>query len=556
MPQGRINRPILPQGLPLEARTNQPMNKKTSGNISGLLQQGIPTSENTPDLPSQSLRPGCDPSNPLTPAQLNRLAKNTLESHFGQVWISGEISSFTRHAASGHCYFTLKDKHASISCAWFRRQIRPGQNIRNGDSVLIFGQISLYEARGAFQVIVQRVESGGQGDLYQQFLALKKRLEELGLFDRRFKKDVPAHPRRIAIVTSKSGAAVQDVLKTIARRNPLLEVQIFHASVQGDGASETLISALEQADAGGFDAILLTRGGGSLEDLWAFNDEGLAHTIFTLKTPLVSAVGHERDFTIADEVADARAATPTAGAELLSPNLHVTRLRLQHAQRQLSHLAERQLQQSAQTLDNTENRLYRGHPLRHLARQSQNIGRYQHILQHRVRQQVAGLSTRLNTAQRHLHLAHPAHRLAHTRQRLEKSTGRLIEAILSQTQLRKGNTQTLLQRLWRQLPNLAVSQQNLAHLQARLTQSAPAQLERKHARLQSAIDLMERLSPLKVLQRGYSITLKAQSGEVITQASQVKPGDILQTQLGQGLILSRTIDIEPAISQPLTDAEQ
>lgn len=489
--------------------------------------------------PSPREQAGKSPQQALTPAGLNRLARQAIEQRFGRVWITGEVSGFSRHPASGHCYFSLKDAQASVSCAWFRRQIRPGQHVQNGDRVLILGQISLYEARGAFQVIVQRLEAAGQGDLHQEFLRLKKRLEELGLFDARFKKPLPARPQRIAIVTSRSGAAVQDVLKTIARRNPLLEFAIFHAAVQGENAPEKLMAALEAADQAGFDAILLTRGGGSLEDLWAFNHEGLAHTLFTLQTPVVSAVGHERDFTIADFVADARAATPTAGAELLSPDLGMTRLRLRQQAQRLNHAMLRTLHNTAQAIDQLETRLFRAQPGRQTAMADRTIRQLNHRLSTSVQQSLKSQRHTLEALETALSRNHPQRKLVQQKQRLERLCQRLQAAAGTTAAQAQQTLQHTSHRLLRQIPTTDHWQHRLSVQQSRLHQAWKNRHLGEHHRLQQLEQALEKLSPLKVLERGYSITQNARTGAVITDASQVQAGEHLLTRLHVGRLVSQ-----------------
>ncbi len=489
--------------------------------------------------------PGSSPENALSPAALNRLARHAVEKHIGRVWISGEVTGFSRHAASGHCYFSLKDAQASVSCAWFRRQIRPGQSLQNGDKVLILGQVSIYEARGAYQVIVQRVEVGGQGDLHQQFVALKKRLEELGLFDAQFKKPLPAHPRRIAIITSHSGAAVQDVLKTIARRNPLLEVVLLHAAVQGESAPQELIAALEKADAGDFDAILLTRGGGSLEDLWAFNDEGLAHTLFTLQTPVISAVGHERDFTIADYVADRRAATPTAGAELLSPDLRATRVGLQKKAQRLQYLAERHTQQAAQATDQLSSRLFRADPRRAIAQLKHRLAQRQQRLYARGQMHLRQAAARLKTKEDALARSHPHRRLNSNKAQLAKQLNQLLAAVSGQLGQADESTRQRFHRLMQHTPRTREHHQSLKTNRQRLQQALQTHWQEAQTRFQHRLQLLDQLSPLRVLERGYSITQHLDSGKVITHSQQVSAGDKILTRLRQGALVSTVQSVRP-----------
>lgn len=311
----------------------------------------------------------------LTPTQLANAARELLEHGLPLLWLEGEVSNFTR-AKSGHLYFTLKDTAAQIRCAMFRpRTMHVRFAVRDGQQVLVRARVTLYEPRGEFQLQVEHMEEYGLGALQQQFEQLKTRLDAEGLFASAHKKPLPGLPKRIAIVTSSKGAAIRDVLAVLARRFPLLVVDIFSVLVQGTEAAKQLRESLMAAEKLGlYDLILLTRGGGSLEDLWAFNDELLAYAIFACKTPVVSAVGHEVDFTIADFVADLRAATPSAAAELIVPDradlivrLHVLAKRMQAAQ-------TRRIERKIQQTDHALLRLRNHHPLRHLTLLRQRLG--------------------------------------------------------------------------------------------------------------------------------------------------------------------------------------
>jgi len=233
--------------------------------------------------------------------------------------VQGEVSNLTYHR-SGHVYFSLKDKQAQLSCVMFKTQAQRNERIQEGDDIVITGDISVYVPRGSYQIIIQKIRKGGKGDLYQQFLMLKEKLKEEGLFDVRFKKPIPLIPRQIGVITSPTGAAVRDIVRTILRRYPAVTVKIFPAIVQGDGGAASIIRSLTQAQEELLDVIILARGGGSLEDLWNFNEETVARSIFASRIPVITGIGHETDFTIADFVADYRASTPTAAAEHAVPD--------------------------------------------------------------------------------------------------------------------------------------------------------------------------------------------------------------------------------------------
>ncbi len=290
--------------------------------------------------------------NVLSPSQLNTLARDLLEGAFPLVWVEGELGNVSR-PASGHLYFTLKDARAQVRAAMFRPKSQWLKFVpREGLRVLARGRLTLYEARGEYQLVLDHMEEAGEGALRRAFEALRARLQGEGLFDPARKRPLPAHVRRLAVITSPSGAAVRDVLSVLARRFPLLEVELLPTLVQGEAAAAQITALLRRADASGrYDAILLTRGGGSLEDLWAFNDEQLARAIAASTTPVVSAVGHETDFSLSDFAADLRAPTPSVAAELLVPDRRDLDARLRNLQRRLAQLQAHALGQAMQRAD-------------------------------------------------------------------------------------------------------------------------------------------------------------------------------------------------------------
>ena len=288
----------------------------------------------------------------ISVSQLNRKAKSLLEAGIAKLWVEGEISNMAR-PASGHIYFSLKDEKAQVRAAWFRqRQKGPAISFKNGDKVLAFGRVSLYEARGDYQLIVEDLEPAGEGVLKQRFDALKKKLLAEGLFDEERKQPLPSLPTRIGVITSPSGAAVRDVITVLARRFPAVPVVVYPSAVQGDAAPGELITALQKAiDRDECDVLIMGRGGGSLEDLWAFNDEALARAIVECPIPVVSAVGHEVDFTIADFVADVRAPTPSGAAEIVVPDRHDWLRRINVLAARIAHFGERAVEDRAQQVD-------------------------------------------------------------------------------------------------------------------------------------------------------------------------------------------------------------
>ncbi len=326
----------------------------------------------------------------ITVSQLNRQVKTLLEKGLARLWIEGEISNIAR-PASGHVYFSLKDASAQIRCAFFRqRQRGPTIGLKNGDQVLAFGRVSLYEPRGDYQLIVEQVEPAGEGALKRQFEVLKKKLAAEGLFDEDRKQDLPDLPERIGVITSPSGAAVRDVLTVLRRRFPSIPVVIYPAAVQGDAAPAELIAALETAvQRDECDVLIIGRGGGSLEDLWAFNDEGLARAIADCPVPVVSAVGHEVDFTIADFVADVRAPTPSGAAELVVPDREDWLRSINSYATRIARLGQRTLEDRGQTLDWLARRLLQTSPQKNLLRQHERLNDMQRRLRLAIGQGVA-----------------------------------------------------------------------------------------------------------------------------------------------------------------------
>ncbi len=294
----------------------------------------------------------------ITVSQLNRRVRTLLEQGVGRLWVEGEISNMSR-PASGHIYFSLKDDAAQVGAAWFRqRQRGPAHGFKDGDRVIAYGLVSLYEARGNYQLIVEQLEPAGEGVLKRRFEALKKKLQAEGLFDEARKQPIPTLPSRIGVITSPTGAAVRDILTILGRRFPSVPVVIYPAAVQGDAAPGELVAAIETAARRDeCDVLIIGRGGGSLEDLWAFNDEDLARAIAACPLPVVSAVGHEVDFTIADFVADVRAATPSGAAEMVVPDQQEWQHRIASIALRIARIGERAVDDRAQQLDWLGNRL-------------------------------------------------------------------------------------------------------------------------------------------------------------------------------------------------------
>jgi exodeoxyribonuclease VII large subunit len=415
--------------------------------------------------------------------------------------VEGEISNLAR-PASGHIYFSLKDPHAQVRCAMFRmKRQRLRFQPEDGMQVLVRTRVSLYQARGEFQLIIEHMEPSGEGALRQAFEELKQRLEREGLFDPRHKRELPAFPKRIGIITSPSGAAVRDVLTVLKRRLPSLPVVLYPTQVQGEGAPAEIIQMLELADARKeCDLLILTRGGGSLEDLVAFNDEGVARAIHNAGIPIISAVGHEIDFTISDFVADQRAPTPSAAAELATPDREDLLHHLRGLQRRLQGSASQHRRLLATYLD--------------------------------------GLR------QRHARL-HPGLQLGQKEQRLDELENRLRFSGRTLAQIKRSKLETLQSRLQTFTPSrrLDLLNRRNAELGHRLLRSIDQGLKQHRFRFTSAARSLHTLSPLATLGRGYSITSKLADGAVVREADQVQTGDRLETRVGRGSIISSVEEI-------------
>lgn len=430
-------------------------------------------------------------SDVLTPSQLNILARGLLEDAFPAVVVEGELGNVSR-PASGHMYFTLKDARAQVRCALFKPKSQWLRFVpRDGLQVRARGRVTLYEARGEYQLILDTLEEAGEGALRRAFDALKARLQAEGLFEAARKRALPALPRRLGVITSPSGAAVRDVLSVLGRRFPLLEVEILPALVQGTEAPAQLLRMLQAAGASGrYDVLLLTRGGGSLEDLWAFNDEALVRAVADSPVPVVSAVGHETDFSLTDFAADLRAPTPSAAAELLTPDRIDLLGRTRQLQRHVETAQRRALQDRHQRVDRLGLRLQ---ALRPQAR-------------------LEALRVRQDTAMRRLAAAFD--------RQLQQQRARLRHAgVVLQT----GSPQRRLQAL----------RQQLDALRARPEAALRRRLQRDALHLRGLARSLEAVSPLATIARGYSI-LQREDGTVIRRVDDVAPGDALQARLSDG----------------------
>ncbi|WP_318452576.1 exodeoxyribonuclease VII large subunit [Photobacterium leiognathi] len=433
-----------------------------------------------------------------TVSSLNAQVRLILENEMGVVWLIGELSNFSM-PVSGHWYFTLKDSRAQVKCAMFKGSNRhvtfkPG----NGNQVLVKARLSLYEPRGDYQLIIESMQPEGDGRLQQQFEQLKMSLAAEGLFAQSLKKPLPEQPKRVGIITSKTGAALHDILHVLQRRDPSLPIVIYPTMVQGEGAAISIAQAIGRANARQeCDVLIVGRGGGSLEDLWAFNEEIVARTIAASQIPIVSAVGHEVDVTIADFVADVRAPTPSAAAELISRDMtHQTQL-LDRKRQQLRHAITAYLSQSLRQTTQLQHRLERQHP-----------------------------QLRLNLQQQHL----------------DEISQRLTQAMVRKLQKHQQHIEYNNYKLSLYSPASLVrnAQRNLERSEQRLYDALDRKLLNARHKLAVAAEKLETVSPLATLARGYSITRNEQ-GDVIRKASQVKAGDTLITTVTDGEIHSNVI---------------
>ncbi|HGX4318245.1 TPA: exodeoxyribonuclease VII large subunit [Escherichia coli] len=439
----------------------------------------------------------------FTVSRLNQTVRLLLEHEMGQVWISGEISNFTQ-PASGHWYFTLKDDTAQVRCAMFRNSnrrvtFRP----QHGQQVLVRANITLYEPRGDYQIIVESMQPAGEGLLQQKYEQLKAKLQAEGLFDLQYKKSLPSPAHCVGVITSKTGAALHDILHVLKRRDPSLPVIIYPTAVQGDDAPGQIVRAIELANKRNeCDVLIVGRGGGSLEDLWSFNDERVARAIFASRIPVVSAVGHETDVTIADFVADLRAPTPSAAAEMVSRNQQELLRQIQSVQQRLGMAMD-------YFLANRTRRLT--------------------LLHHRLQQQ------------------HPQLCLARQQTALERLQQRMNLAIDSQIKRTNKRQVRLLQRLNQQNPQPRIHrvQSRIQHLEHRLAEHVHSRLSAMRERFGNAVTHLEAVSPLSTLARGYSVTTVT-DGKVLKKVKQVKTGDVMTTRLEDGWVKSEVKGITSA----------
>jgi len=439
--------------------------------------------------------------NIITVTQLNRATSQLLAEHFLSVLVEGELSNLST-PSSGHMYFTLKDANAQVRCAMFRtQQRRLAFKPENGKQVIVKAQVSLYEPRGDYQLIVEHIEEAGDGALRRAFDALKLKLSEQGLFDAAHKHPLPTLPRAIGVITSPSGAAIRDILTVLQRRFAAIPVIVYPVAVQGDNAKHEIARAIAAANRlKQCDVIILGRGGGSLEDLWAFNEELVARAIYDSEIPIISAVGHETDFTIADFVADLRAATPSAAAEYASPDQQQWLSRFVYLESRLQQQLQRKLNQKQQTLD---------------------------WLSQRLQQQ------------------HPGQKLARNAKRMDELETRLKQVMHTKFRHLTGSVEAKTAQLWQHNPAVTINshKQRQEYLSRRLIAATARKLEQFKQRLLNSSQTLHAVSPLATLNRGYAMAINPSTGEIIRSTEQISVGDTVQTRLAHGRFTSQVKDI-------------
>jgi exodeoxyribonuclease VII large subunit len=430
--------------------------------------------------------------------------KNLLEGQIGELWIEGEVSNL-RKQGSGHWYFSLKDEGAQISCAMFGARKRPGaESLQDGAKVRVFAEASVYEARGQLQIIVQKAEAAGSGDLQARFEALKRKLHAEGLFDAHRKQPIPGFPKTIGLITSGSGAALQDILNVLTRRAPWVQPVLFPVRVQGRGAEIEIAQAIEKMgrpEAFGYrrcDVLIVGRGGGSIEDLWNFNEEVVARAIAACPIPIISAVGHEIDFTIADFVADLRAPTPSAAAELAVADGAELLARLSQWRGRLNRLTREHLSRSRMAVDSLKRGVLQRDGEKLLREPMMRLDTARGRLSQAVRTAIEAVSQRLNEAR-------AGHRAHHPAKVLER-------------------------RL-----------EYLTNIRRRLERAGRDPVDRRHERLVRLRGLLRALGPESAFQRGFSITL-GEDGKAVRSAAALKPGDLLRTKFSDGETTSKVLE--------------
>jgi exodeoxyribonuclease VII large subunit len=490
-------------------------------------------------MPS-SIPAGMEPErNVYTVTRLNREVRLLIERGLGVVWVEGELSNLSV-PSSGHWYFSLKDRDAQLRCAMFRqRNMTVGFTPKPGQQILARGRVSVYEPRGDYQFIVEHLEEAGVGALKREFERLKAKLAAEGLFATERKRSLPRFPRRIGVVTSPSGAAIRDILHILARRFPPAAVMIYPTPVQGDAAIPSIVEAIQMASARAeCDVLIVARGGGSIEDLWCFNDERVARAIRASGIPIVSGIGHEIDFTIADFVADARAPTPSGAAELVAPDRNACLEALDRTMERLSACMRRELRSVGSRFEAAQFRLKLTHPGVRLNQQAQRLDELEQRLVSATLRELRDANSRFDGVGLRLKAAHPGLRLAQQAQRLEDLSQRLNSAMRGALHSDGKRISEMFNRLVHQSPVHLVHQQTQRHsaLASRLDQAVKQSVSRAGHRLELAARSLNTVSPLATLARGFAVVNRSSDGAVLTDANAVAVGEEIRARLAHGIL--------------------
>ena len=436
----------------------------------------------------------------ISVSELNKKAKSLLEKGIPKLWIEGEISNLAK-PASGHMYFSLKDEMSQIRCAWFKqRQLQNTLNIVNGSKMLALGKIGLYEPRGEYQFIVEKMEIAGEGDLKRKYEDLKRKLSAEGIFSEENKSELPNLPKKIGVITSPSGAAVQDILTVLNRRFPIIPIIIFPVAVQGEQAAPQIQNALEKANfRADCDLLILARGGGSLEDLWAFNEEIVARAIFDSEIPIISAIGHETDVTISDFTADLRAPTPSGAAELAVPDQHDWIKSIDNISEKINTIITQQINSKSQLSDWINKRLSQSSPMMTVKRQIEKSNNLQKMLSSSIFQN-------LSRQEKNIH-------------QLKSNLNEVSPRLKIHTQLSR-----------------------IKELNQKITSCSDHLLEGLNNRINLASKTLNSVSPLRTLDRGYAIARDAKTKNVIMSADAIEIENDIEVKLAKGEIKVTVIE--------------
>lgn len=476
-------------------------------------------------------------------SRLVREARIALEGSFQLIWVEGEISNLAM-PGSGHVYFTLKDEAAQVRCAMFKTRNRHVRfTPKNGMQVLLRVRVTLYEGRGEFQLVVEHMQEAGSGALQHAYEALKHRLGEEGLFDQAHKKALPSLPESIGIISSPDGAAVHDILTVLNRRFPAANVIVYPVAVQGGDSAKQIAHAISLANMRQeCDVLIVSRGGGSLEDLWSFNDEKVARAIFACEIPVISAIGHEIDFTIADFVADVRAPTPSAAAELAVPDVIQWLAQIQSHSRRLHLLMVHRLQNERRHVNYLQQRL---------PQPQVTINLHMQKLVHLQQQLKRNCLHILNDKRQHLdywsvRLKHPQQKIAAQHYKIATLTGRLQQVIQKKLEREQVQYKELKLRLQLKMPLPMINHQhaNVKHLQKQLDTAIQKQLTQYKTNLAQQMRTLAAVSPLNTLERGYSIATLVGSGRVLHRADEAKPNQHINVRLAEGQLICEIKEVK------------